>query len=238
MRRLLGGDVHTVIATDEHLHAVRADRGQLEQVVINLAVNGRDAMPGGGTLTIETKNVFIDSDYRVERPYARLGPHVMIAVSDTGIGMDAATRGRIFEPFFTTKALGQGTGLGLSTVYGIVKQSGGHIEVESQVGQGTTFRVYLPMTEEEVDVAPEVELVNDSCCGTESILLVEDDQDLRGLLGRTLSRHGYRVTQSATGTDASAQDSSAVGSAAECAIRSSHRTLMAPVASGSDSIPA
>jgi two-component system cell cycle sensor histidine kinase/response regulator CckA len=191
LRRLLGEDVETTIACDADVRKVKVDRGQLEQVVMNLSVNARDAMPEGGALAIEVKNVEIDDT-----------PHVRIAVRDTGVGMDPATRARIFEPFFTTKEIGKGTGLGLSTVYGIIKQSNGHIDVDSEPGQGTTFKVYLPAVaetpEQHSDTAPPQPAVG----GAEAILLVEDDPDLRELLARTLTRHGYRLVEAATGVEA------------------------------------
>jgi two-component system, cell cycle sensor histidine kinase and response regulator CckA len=190
LRRLLGEDVETTISCDTDVRKVKVDRGQLEQVVMNLSVNARDAMPEGGALAIEVKNVEID------------GPHVMIAVRDTGVGMDPATRARIFEPFFTTKEIGKGTGLGLSTVYGIIKQSNGHIEVDSELGQGTTFKVYLPAVAQAIephnDQGPSLPAVG----GAEAILLVEDDPDLRELLARTLTRHGYQLVEAATGVEA------------------------------------
>jgi two-component system cell cycle sensor histidine kinase/response regulator CckA len=203
LRRLLGEDVETTISCDRDVQRVKVDRGQLEQVVMNLSVNARDAMPEGGALTIEVKNVELDEEYVRTRSYAQAGPHVMLAVSDTGVGMDPGTRGRIFEPFFTTKEIGKGTGLGLSTVYGIIKQSNGHIEVDSELGQGTSFKVYLPAvvtesTEHQADTAQSLPAVG----GAEAILLVEDDPDLRELLARTLTRHGYRLVEAATGVAA------------------------------------
>jgi two-component system cell cycle sensor histidine kinase/response regulator CckA len=197
LERLLGEDVETSVRCDPNLRQVKVDRGQLEQVVMNLAVNARDAMPDGGTLTIEVRNVMLDLAYVRDHTYAHPGPHVMLAVSDNGIGMDAATRARIFEPFFTTKDVGKGTGLGLSTVYGIVKQSNGHIEAYSELGRGTSFKVYLPITEVEGDLAAEAPLPAPG--GAEAILLVEDDPALRELLVRTLTRNGYRLTEAATG---------------------------------------
>jgi two-component system cell cycle sensor histidine kinase/response regulator CckA len=202
LQRLLGEDVHTTIACDAQLRKVKVDRGQLEQVVMNLAVNARDAMPEGGKLTVEVRNVMLDAEYVREHSYAQVGPHVMLSVSDTGIGMDAATRARIFEPFFTTKEIGKGTGLGLSTVYGIVKQSGGCIEVYSEPNRGTTFKVYLPAydvpAESSVEGGPPLPAPG----GAEAILLVEDDPALRELLARTLARHGYRLSEAATGLTA------------------------------------
>ena len=148
LRRLLGEDIVVDVVTDEELRLVKVDRGQIEQVLINLVVNARDAMPHGGNLRIETHNVLLDAAYLQRHPYARVGHHVVLTVSDNGVGMDADVRGRVFEPFFTTKELGKGTGLGLSMVYGIVKQSGGHIELQSEPGAGSQFRVYLPAVED------------------------------------------------------------------------------------------
>ncbi len=202
LRRLLGEDIIVDVATDEELRLVKVDRGQIEQVVINLVVNARDAMPHGGHLRIETRNVLLDAAYLQRHPYARVGHHVVLTVSDNGVGMDAEVRGRVFEPFFTTKELGKGTGLGLSMVYGIVKQSGGHIELQSEPGAGSHFYVYLPAVEE----APDSETVSPAAeggtTGAETVLLVEDDHDVRELLGKTLERHGYRLLQAATGKDA------------------------------------
>jgi two-component system, cell cycle sensor histidine kinase and response regulator CckA len=199
LQRLLGEDVHTTIACDAHLKKVKVDRGQLEQVVMNLAVNARDAMPEGGKLTVEVRNVMLDADYVREHSYAQIGPHVMLGVSDTGVGMDAATRGRIFEPFFTTKEIGKGTGLGLSTVYGIIKQSGGSIEVFSELNKGTTFKVFLPVVDVQAESGSETGPMLPAPGGAEAILLVEDDPALRELLARTLTRHGYRLSEAATG---------------------------------------
>jgi CheY-like chemotaxis protein len=199
LHRLLGEDVQTTITCEPDLRQVRVDRGQLEQVVMNLAVNARDAMPEGGSLTIDVRNVTIDRDYVREHSYAQVGPHVLLSVSDSGVGMDAPTRARIFEPFFTTKEVGKGTGLGLSTVYGIVKQSGGHIQVYSEEHRGTTFKVYLPIVEVEPEQTMDATATLPAPGGAESILLVEDDPDLRELLARTLTRHGYRLVEAATG---------------------------------------
>ena len=203
LRRLIGEDIEIAIELAEDLHPVRADRGQLEQVILNLAVNARDAMPNGGRLTISTSNVELGAPpaVDVDRPDAP-GPHAMLAVSDTGHGMDAATRSHLFEPFFTTKEPGKGTGLGLSTVYGIVAQSGGHISVDSALGAGSTFSVYLPAVD--AQVAAEEELTRDegTLTGAETVLLVEDDAGVRALAELVLSRHGYTVLTAGDGSEA------------------------------------
>jgi two-component system, cell cycle sensor histidine kinase and response regulator CckA len=202
LRRLLGEDIVVDVGTDDELRLVKVDRGQIEQVVINLVVNARDAMPHGGHLRIETRNVLLDAAYLQRHPYARVGHHVVLTVSDNGVGMDADVRGRVFEPFFTTKELGKGTGLGLSMVYGIVKQSGGHIELQSEPGAGSQFFVYLPAVEEVADTQSSAPAAEGGTTGAETVLLVEDDHDVRELLGKTLERHGYRLLQAATGKDA------------------------------------
>jgi signal transduction histidine kinase len=192
LRRLLGADVELVVRRSRSLAKVRADPSQIEQVIMNLVINARDAMPGGGKLTIETSDVVLEESYVTEHFGAASGPHVLLAVSDTGVGMDRETQARIFEPFFTTKELGKGTGLGLSTVFGIVKQSGGNVWVYSEPGGGTTFKVYLPQAgETEADV-PEV-LPPRVLTGNETILLVEDQEEVRRVAHRILTRFGYHV---------------------------------------------
>ena len=201
LKRLLGEDIELDVRTAADLGSVKADPGQMEQVLLNLAVNARDAMPDGGTLTIETRPAFLDDAYVAEHPANLAGPHVLVAVSDTGTGMDAATRERIFEPFFTTKELGKGTGLGLSTVYGIVQQSGGTIWVYSEPGMGTTFKIYLPCVHDAVP-APPPSVAAVTATGTETILLAEDEQALRRLTRRILESAGYAVVEAANGEDA------------------------------------
>jgi PAS domain S-box-containing protein len=194
LRRLIGEDIRLVSSPAQGLGHVKADPGQIEQVLLNLAVNARDAMPKGGALVLETADVILDDAYARTRPDARPGPHVMLAVSDTGHGMDAKTVGRIFEPFFTTKPEGKGTGLGLSTVYGIVRQSGGHIGVYSEPGRGTTFKVYLPRIDGEAEAAKTSD-ASPPPPGTETILLVEDEQALREMTREILESSGYRVLE-------------------------------------------
>jgi len=193
LRRLIGEDIDLVTATEPGLGRVRADPGQLEQVVLNLAVNARDAMPRGGRLTVETANAELDEAYARQQADVHPGPYVILAVSDTGVGMDAETRAHLFEPFFTTKGVGEGTGLGLATVYGIVKQSGGHITAYSEVGRGTTIKIYLPR----VDAASEVRGAEPEPVvlrrGSETVLLVEDDEAVRELTCEVLEMHGYTV---------------------------------------------
>ncbi len=202
LRRLLGEDVefHTVL--DPNLGRVKADPGQIEQVIMNLAVNARDARPSGGKLTIETKNLDLDSFYAREHVTVAAGPYAMLAVSDTGMGMDADTQSHIFEPFFTTKELGKGTGLGLSTVYGIVKQSGGYIWAYSEPGHGTTFKVYLPRVGEEAEVREAEGGGHETHRGSETVLLVEDEDGVRALIRQVLVRNGYRVLEARHGEDA------------------------------------
>jgi len=184
------------------LGRVSADPGQIEQVVLNLAVNARDAMPHGGKLTIETANVLLDEDYASQHAGATPGPHVMVAVTDTGTGMDQATQRRLFEPFFTTKEPGRGTGLGLATVYGIVTQSRGSLWVYSELGQGSTFKMYLPVTTEEVTAPVVVEVSPASLSGSETVLVVEDQIEARSVICETLRRRGYAVIEAANGPDA------------------------------------
>jgi PAS domain S-box-containing protein len=200
LRRLIGEHVELAFRFDDTVGHVKADPSQMEQVILNLAVNAQDAMPDGGTLTIETGRVYLDTADAVNHVAPRAGHYAMLAMSDTGIGMDEATRERIFEPFFTTKEIGKGTGLGLSTVYGIVQQSEGGLFVYSEPGRGTTFKVYLPLVDDTPDVPLAIEADNQS--GTETILLVEDEPALRALTRRVLSSAGYTVIDAGSGDDA------------------------------------
>ena len=201
LRRLLGEDIDVLTKLGSELGAVRADAGQLEQVIVNLAVNARDAMPDGGRLTIETRNAELDDSYVRAHVPVQPGRYVMLAVSDTGIGMSAETMSHVFEPFFTTKEPGKGTGLGLATVYGIVKQSGGYVWCYSERGEkgegGTTFKVYLPRVDAPVDQFP-ARAVLPRTPGSETILLVEDEAALRALTRRLLEKHGYTVLEAGT----------------------------------------
>ncbi|MFA7332582.1 MAG: ATP-binding protein [Candidatus Delongbacteria bacterium] len=201
LRRLIGEDVQLVLDLDPSLGIVTADPSQLEQVLLNLAVNARDAMPNGGKLTIGTSSILLDADTVGSLPDMQPGPHVVLTVSDTGTGMTDEVKSRIFEPFFTTKALGQGTGLGLSTVIGIVRQSGGQIAVYSEPGAGATFKVFLP--EGEVALGSGVDVVEDEVRGgRETILLAEDDSTVRNLVKRILKSGGYTVIAAESGPDA------------------------------------
>jgi two-component system, cell cycle sensor histidine kinase and response regulator CckA len=201
LRRVLGEDIELHVAPCRDLKRVVADSSQIEQVLMNLAVNARDAMLNGGKLTIETANVELDDEYVSHHLEATPGQHVMLAVSDTGTGMDKATLSRIFEPFFTTKEKGKGTGLGLSTVFGIVKQSGGSIWAYSEPGRGATFKIYLPVTSES-GVEPQPAAPRVEVHGTEAVLLVEDDDQLRRLAALSLQRYGYRVLPCRSGLEA------------------------------------
>jgi PAS domain S-box-containing protein len=193
LRRLAGENIALTTKLDPAPGCVRADPVQIEQVILNLAVNARDAMPQGGQLTLETANVLLPRDDTAAGRALAPGAYVMLAVRDTGIGMDSETMLRVFEPFFTTKGIGEGTGLGLSTVYGIVKQSNGEIFVESKPGRGAIFRVYLPRTAESGEPVTTVRTVSGASQGTETILLAEDEVGVRNLVTETLRRHGYQV---------------------------------------------
>ncbi len=195
LRRLIGEDIELATILGAELGRVKADPGQIEQVILNLAVNARDAMPQGGKLVMETANVELTQAFARQHPGVKPGPHVMLAMSDTGVGMDAETQARIFEPFFTTKEKGKGTGLGLATVYGIVKQSGGYIWVYSEAGQGTTFEIYLPRVEDAVTADQEEQVASQPPSGSETVLLVEDEEPVRKLAREFLENTGYTVLE-------------------------------------------
>jgi PAS domain S-box-containing protein len=201
LHRLIGEDIELRTLLRPDLGTVLADPGQIEQVLLNLAVNARDAMSAGGKLILETDNVVLDETFAKEHPTVVPGPHVLLAVSDTGTGIPREVREHIFEPFFSTKETGKGTGLGLSTVYGIVKQSNGYISVYSEVGMGTTFKIYLPRVEGEVQVLSTASPAS-SLQGDETVLVVEDESSVRGIIERVLSGNGYRVLLAVSGSEA------------------------------------
>jgi len=202
LQRLIGEDVELVTKPAAGLGAVRADPGQLEQAIVNLVVNARDAMPQGGRLTIETAQVELDRGYVAGHVPTQPGRYVLLAISDTGVGMDAATKARLFEPFFTTKEPGRGTGLGLATVYGIVKQSGGYIWAYSELGHGTTFKMYLPRVAELAEASESTRGTPTPTGGSETVLVVEDQEEVRKLTKRVLEARGYAVLAAANGAEA------------------------------------
>ncbi len=203
LRPLMGDDVEIALLPRAATAIVEADPGQIDQIVINLAVNARDAMPHGGKLILETSVFDFDEAFAREHPTISVGRYVMLAVSDNGIGMDEATRSRIFEPFFTTKEMGKGTGLGLATVYGIVKQNGGHVWVYSEPGHGTTFKIYLPSAEHKLGTvsAAQAEALPPRRDGV-TVLLAEDDPIMRRLTRKMLEEHGYKVLEAEDGKSA------------------------------------
>ena len=202
LRRLLRENVELTLLTFRAVDRVLADPNQIEQVMMNLVVNASDAMPAGGRLTLETRNVELDAEYAAQHPEVAAGHYVMVVVADTGLGMDARVREHLFEPFFTTKERHKGTGLGLATVFGIVRQSGGHIGVHSEPGRGTTFKLYFPRSHlsaiEELPDAPAVAVKR----GSETVLLVEDDVQVRALARTILARNGYNVLEAQNEGDA------------------------------------
>ena len=202
LHRLIGEDIELVTKPAASLGAVRADPGQLEQAIVNLVVNARDAMPQGGRLTIETADVELDRGYVAGHVPTQPGPYVLLAISDTGVGMDGATKARLFEPFFTTKEPGRGTGLGLATVYGIVKQSGGYIWTYSELGHGTTFKIYLPRVAETPEAPESTTSPPTPVRGSETLLVVEDQEEVRKLTKRVLEARGYTVLAARNGAEA------------------------------------
>jgi PAS domain S-box-containing protein len=201
LRRVIGEDIEVACHLEPKLGCAKVDLNQMDQVIMNLAINARDAMVQGGKLIMETRNVILDESHAQETPELQPGRYVMLAVTDTGCGMDEYTKSRLFEPFFTTKELGKGTGLGLATVYGIVKQSGGYIYAFSEPGHGTTFKVYLPQVSDPASPRPSLEPV-ESTDGTETVLLVEDDDSVRAVTRSILQRSGYVVLEAADGAEA------------------------------------
>jgi two-component system, cell cycle sensor histidine kinase and response regulator CckA len=203
LRRLIGEDLEFVTLLERNIWPAKVDRGQIEQVLMNLAVNARDAMPEGGKVTIETANVELDEEYARTHVSVKPGGYVMLALSDTGCGMDKETQSHLFEPFFTTKEKGKGTGLGLSTVYGIVKQSGGNIWAYSEPGRGSAFKIYLPRTQESIATVEESRLpAGEAEKGVETILLVEDEESVRRMVGKILGAQGYTILEAGHGEEA------------------------------------
>ena len=201
LRRLIGEDIVLAMVLNPTISRVKVDPGELGQVLINIAINARDAMPMGGKLTIETQNTVLDQHYVETHPDAHTGAYVLLVMTDTGSGMSLEVKTHIFEPFFTTKGVGKGTGLGLSVVHGIIKQSGGFVEVYSEPGVGTCFRIYLPATDELVSKPPSIGAEQDPR-GNETILLVEDEEGVRVLASRVLESCGYRVLTASNGAEA------------------------------------
>jgi signal transduction histidine kinase len=202
LRRIIGEDIELVTTLVHDLGRVKADPGQIENVIINLASNARDAMPSGGKLTIETTNVELDETYARSHAGVKPGRYIMISVSDTGVGMTSEVKERIFEPFFTTKEKSKGTGLGVSTVYGIVKQSGGNIWVYSELGSGTTFKIYLPLVDEPLEEKGKGIVEKTLPLGNETLLVVEDEEEVRNLTVQILKKYGYKVLEASHGRDA------------------------------------
>ena len=203
VRQLIGENMRLVVKLDDQAGSIRADAGQFAQILVNLVVNARDAMPDGGTATIETQRVAVDEPYAVSHFDVRPGPYDLLSVTDTGVGMDSATREHIFEPFFTTKAPGKGTGLGLATTYGIVRQAGGHIRVDSEPGIGTAFKLYFPRIESAAATdEPSAAVAPAAAAGAGLVLVVEDDRVVRDMTTQLLIRAGYQVVAVAGGADA------------------------------------
>jgi two-component system, cell cycle sensor histidine kinase and response regulator CckA len=202
LRRVIGEDIELVTLLDQNLGKIRIDPGQMEQVILNLAINARDAMPSGGKFILETTNIRLDEGYARAHISVEPGHYVLLCLTDTGSGMSPQVRERLFEPFFTTKEKGKGTGLGLSTVYGIMKQSGGQIWVYSEPGHGTTFKIYMPRIDREADLLPRRDDRVSMLFGNETILLVEDEPSVRTLAARVLRNQGYKVLEAVNGSEA------------------------------------
>ena len=202
LRRIIGEDIELSTLLAKDLGRAKIDPGQIEQVIMNLAVNAKDSMPSGGKLTIETANAELDESYARNHADVKPGRYVMFSVSDSGVGMTPEVRERVFEPFFTTKEKGRGTGLGLSTVYGIVKQSGGNIWVYSEPSHGTTFKIYLPRVDEPLEELRKKTIGEELPHGSETVLVVEDEEKVRTLTVEILGRQGYRVLDASQGEDA------------------------------------
>ena len=202
LQRLIGAHIELSTNLDPELGSIKSDQSQMEQVIVNLVVNARDAMPDGGKLLIETSSVCLDEAEARSLPFLRPGPHVLLTVMDTGVGMDAETQKHIFEPFFTTKDCGKGTGLGLATVYGVIKQSGGVVGVRSEPGKGSIFKIYLPQVEEQLVPLAEGASTAQISMGTETVLVVENEEALRELTSDLLSRSGYKVLSARDGFEA------------------------------------
>jgi CheY-like chemotaxis protein len=202
LRRLIGEDIELVLSLSADIGNIKADPNHIEQAIVNLALNARDAMPKGGRITVETANTYLDETYARTHLGVKPGEFVMVAVSDTGHGMDAETRRRLFEPFFTTKEKGKGTGLGLATVYGVVKQLGGDIWVYSEPGQGTTFKLYFPRVTETASLPPASPVEANRAPSTETILVVEDEQAVRDLTVKILRKLGHTILAAANGAEA------------------------------------
>ena len=202
IRRTLGENIELLTLLAPDLDLVEIDRNQFEQVLVNMALNARDAMPNGGRLTLETENIELDEDFCGAYPGAVPGPHVALTIRDSGIGMSEETRSRVFEPFFTTKEPGNGTGLGLATVYGVVSQSGGTISVDSRLGSGTVFRIYLPRVEKTAETRAVSRGAVPLPFGPETILVVEDEEGVRNLVTRVLGELGYSVLSAGSGVEA------------------------------------
>jgi CheY-like chemotaxis protein len=199
---IIGDNIQLRTVLAEHLGGVKTDVSQIEQVIMNLVINARDAMSSGGKLTVETANIDLDENYCQNQADVKPGHYVMISVSDTGCGIPPHIKDRIFEPFFTTKAVGQGTGLGLSTVYGIVKQCGGHIEVNSSPGWGTTFKVYLPRIDEPIESHATLSVSPELLKGSETVFVIEDNTSVRRFIRDALQRYGYEILEASTGENA------------------------------------